>query len=500
MKKFKKILIVNRGEIAVRVIRACKELGIISAVVYSEADKSALHVQLADEAYYIGKAPATDSYLNAEKIISVAKENKVDAIHPGYGFMSENAAFIEAVENAGITFIGPSSKSVNMMGEKTTARQIMKKSSVPIVPGTTEPIDEVEEAVKIAKEIGFPVMLKASAGGGGKGMRKVDSEEGIASAFRAAKSEAAKAFGNDAVYIEKFIENPKHIEVQVISDKRGNYRHLFERECSVQRRHQKIVEEAPSAFVDAETRAKLTEAAINAAKAAEYANAGTIEFLMDKNKNFYFLEMNTRLQVEHPVTEMISGIDLVKEQISIAEGNEISFDQEDLAIKGHALETRIYAENIENNFTPSTGMIEYYSQPSGPGVRVDSGVASGSEVSIYYDPMLAKLITFGKNRTEVIDRMIRALKEYHIAGVLTNIPSLIWILKHPAFIDASFDINFMDKEFIPLLPDGWKEEESEDLETAIAALGIFLKNKENGLKASKNDVPSTNQWAVLYDE
>ncbi|MBP9121280.1 MAG: acetyl-CoA carboxylase biotin carboxylase subunit, partial [Ignavibacterium sp.] len=417
---FKKILIANRGEIAVRVIKACRELGIKSAAIYSDADLTSLHARMADEAFNIGASPSSESYLNKTKIIELAKKIGADAIHPGYGFFSENTSFIEEVEKSGITFIGPTSKSVKMMGSKTAARTLMNEYNVPVVPGTLEAISNVEEGIKISENIGFPVLLKASAGGGGKGMRKVTSKDEFKSAFESTKREALKSFANDEVYLEKFIESPKHIEVQVIADKHGNYRHVFERECSIQRRHQKIIEEAPSSFVDSITRDKITAAAIQAAKACGYFNAGTIEFLMDSKKEFYFLEMNTRIQVEHPVTELISGIDLVKEQISIAAGNIISFSQNDIRINGYALECRIYAEDPENSFLPSTGKILHYKEPNGIGVRVDSGFAADSEISIYYDPMIAKLICWDRDRSNAICRMNRALDEFQIAGITTN--------------------------------------------------------------------------------
>ncbi len=482
MQKIKKILIVNRGEIAVRIIAACKELGITTATIYSEADKTSLHVRLSDETYLIGPAQASDSYLNVKKIITLAKEINADAIHPGYGFLSENAAFIKAVEEAGIIFIGPSSKSVELMGSKTAARKLMEKHNVPIVPGTTEKINDVNQAIKSAHEIGFPVMLKASAGGGGKGMRLVYSEDELPESLERAQNEALKAFGSPDVYMEKFIENPKHIEVQILGDKFGNYIHLFERECSIQRRHQKVVEESPSTFVDGEVRRKITEAAINAAKACNYYNAGTIEFLMDKNHNFYFLEMNTRLQVEHPVTELITGVDLVKEQINIAEGNELSYLQRDIKMHGHAIECRIYAEDIENNFAPSTGKIKYHSLPTGPGIRVDRGIDTDSEIPIYYDPLLSKVITWGKTREEAIERMKRALEEYLIVGVTTNVELFNWILNHEIFLNGSFDNNFLDREFLPLVEKGsfgTKLNEEKERVAAIAAALIENKNQKN---------------------
>ncbi len=494
--KIKKVLIANRGEIAVRIIRACKEMGITTAALYSDADKNALHVKLADEAHYVGSSPANESYLVADKILSIAKKIKADAVHPGYGFLSENAAFIKKCEENGIVFIGPSAEAVELMGEKTSARTLMKKNNVPIVPGTTESIDDMDELKRIAEEIGYPIMLKAAAGGGGKGMRRIAAPEELIESYNRAKSEAEKAFGNGAIYLEKFIENPKHIEVQIIADKHGNYRHVFERECSVQRRHQKVVEESPSASVTPAIREKITEAAINAAKACNYYNAGTIEFLMDTNKNFYFLEMNTRLQVEHPVTELVSGIDLVKEQFRIAEGEKISFEQEDLRINGSALECRIYAEDVTNNYAPSIGKIELHRLPSGPGVRVDTGIETGSEVSVYYDPMLSKVITWGRNRAEAINRMLHVLDEYKIAGVRTNIPLFEWILKHPKFVDGSFDINFLDVELTPLLPDKWMDD-FENLDDAVALIASYLRKKKSELKAAKNEITSNNKWAEI---
>lgn len=496
---FKKILIANRGEIAVRVIRACKELGIISAAIYSEADKHSLHTILADESYLIGNAPSTESYLNKQKIIELAKSIKADAIHPGYGFFSENADFIKSVEDEGIIFIGPSSESVLLMGSKTGARSLMKKHNVPIVPGTTEPIKTLDEGIRICSEIGFPILLKASAGGGGKGMRKVSSQNEFEPAFEATKREALKAFGNDDIYIEKYIESPRHIEVQVIADKHGNYAHLFERECSIQRRHQKIIEESPSSFVDDKTREKITTAAVNAAKACHYHNAGTIEFLVDNNKNFYFLEMNTRLQVEHPITELITGIDIVKEQISIAAGNKLSFSQNDIKINGHAIESRIYAEDAENNFLPSTGKIYEYIQPSGNGIRVDEGFISGSEISLYYDPLISKLICYSSNRQSAISKMKRALGEYHIAGVITNIWFLKKIFEHSDFVKGNFDINFIENRFNSLSEDkDNKELSSEEISAAFSA--ILKKNSlVNGQIKISNSI-SHNRWLELLND
>lgn len=495
---FSKILIANRGEIALRIIRACKDLGITSAAIYSEADKKSLHTRFADEAYLIGPAQSDQSYLNKEKIISLAKSIGADAIHPGYGFFSENPDFIKAVEESGITFIGPSSDSVRMMGSKTSARQLMKLNNVPIVPGTTEAIRSLKEGRKIADEIGYPVLLKASAGGGGKGMRKISDMSEFESAFEATKREALKSFADDSVYIEKFIENPKHIEVQIIADKSGNCVHLFERECSIQRRHQKIIEEAPSSFVDDKTRKKITDAAIKTAVACNYFNAGTVEFLMDMDKNFYFLEMNTRLQVEHPVTELITGIDLVAEQISIAAGNNLSFKQSDIKLNGYALECRIYAEDSFNGFMPSTGVISHYNQPSGPGVRVDSGFGAGSDISIYYDPMIAKLITTGINRSVALDRMKRALSEYYISGLTTNIEFLKTIINHNDFMSGNYNINFIEDSITSIISQhsANRSEKDEDVAATISAL-IKYEQISNGFKRKKI---SDNKWGELLYE
>ncbi|OGU31110.1 MAG: pyruvate carboxylase subunit A [Ignavibacteria bacterium GWA2_35_9] len=496
---FKKILIANRGEIAVRIIRACKDMGIISAAVYSEADKHSLHTILADEVYSIGESQASSSYLNKEKIINLAKEIKARAIHPGYGFFSENSYFIKAVEDEGIVFIGPSSKSVALMGKKTDARRLMMKNKVPVVPGTTEPVNNTDEGIHFSKQIGFPVLLKASAGGGGKGMRKITSAKEFGSAFEATKREALKAFGNDEVYIEKYIESPRHIEVQVLADKYGNYVHVYERECSIQRRHQKIIEEAPSVFVDDKTRKKITTAAISAAKACGYYNAGTIEFLMDKNKNFYFLEMNTRLQVEHPVTELITGIDLVKEQILIAAGNKLSFSQKDIKVRGHAIESRIYAEDPLNDFLPSTGEIIEYIKPAGPGVRIDDGFMTGSKISLYYDPLISKLICYSSDRNSVIERMLRALAEYHIAGPVTNIPFLLEIFKHKDFIKNNFDINFVERKFL-----NKKSQNPERISTEkIPAIFSAILKKQSTLSEkilSDGNNSDSNKWMDLLNE
>jgi acetyl-CoA carboxylase biotin carboxylase subunit len=490
----KKILIANRGEIAVRIAKACQEMGITSVAVYSDADKSSLHVRVVDEAYHIGSSVASESYLDGNKILTLAKKIGADAIHPGYGFLSENHEFIKNCEEAGIIFIGPSSESVEMMGNKTRARTIMKKNNVPIVPGTIEGIKSYEDAEKICLEIGLPVMLKAASGGGGKGMRKIENIKELKSAIGSAQNEAKKAFGDDTVYIEKFVENPKHIEVQILADKHGNYIHLFERDCSIQRRHQKVIEEAPAFTLTDELRKKVTDAAINAAKASKYYNAGTVEFLFDQKDSFYFLEMNTRLQVEHPVTETITGVDLVKEQIRIAQGEELLIKQSDLKILGHAIECRVYAEDVDANFAPSTGEILHHRLPSGPGVRVDRGIDINSDVSVYYDPMLSKVITYGTNREEAIRRMVRALGEYQIAGVTTNIYSFQWILNHPQFLSGDFDINFLDDKFLKLLPGKWKKELDTKYENVAAILAALLKDKDSKIKPFKRECKPNNKW------
>lgn len=500
MQFIKKILIANRGEIAVRIINACDELGIISAAVYSDIDKNSLHVRSANEAYYIGKSPSSESYLNGEKIIKKALEIKADAIHPGYGFLSENSDFIKMTEDHGIKFIGPSYKSVKLMGDKTSARKLMRSYGIPIVPGTTEPIENFEDAAEIAEKIGFPVMIKAAAGGGGKGMRKISGMAELKKGIDHSKNEAQKAFGNSSVYIEKFIDNPKHIEVQILADEFGNYLHLFERECSIQRRHQKLLEEAPSSSLNDNLRNKVTKIAIDAAKAAEYTNAGTIEFLYDQKENFYFLEMNTRLQVEHPVTEMITGIDIVKEQITIANGEKLSIKQSDVKINGHAIECRIYAEDAENDFTPSTGKIQHHRLPSGNGIRIDRGIDVFSEISIYYDSMLSKLISWGNNRNDAISKMKRALSDYQIAGVKTNLNFFFWVLQNEIFLNSTFDNNFLEKYFTKNDLAIRSENNEISYNEVAAILGAYLKFAKNEVAPFKNNVISKNNWIdQLYE-
>ncbi len=458
MGKIKKLLIANRGEIALRIMRSARELGIRVVAVYSEADAEAPHVLFADEAYLIGPAVSSESYLHIKKIIEVALASKSDAIHPGYGFLSENATFAKSVVEAGLIFIGPSAYSISLMGDKLTAKQAVKSFGVPLVPGTDEPLSDISEAKKLAKQIGFPVLIKAAAGGGGKGMRIVYKEAEFESAVERAMSEALSAFGNSDVFIEKFVENPRHIEFQILADSYGNVIHLHERECSVQRRHQKVIEEAPSSLLTPELREKMGEAAVKVAKAAKYVNAGTVEFIVDKDKNFYFLEMNTRLQVEHPVTEMITGLDLVKWQIRIAEGEKINFSVP--GIRGHAIELRVYAEDPANNFLPDIGTLEVYEIPKGIGIRVDDGVYEGMEIPVYYDPMIAKLVVYAENRREAIQRMLRAIREYKIIGVKNTLAFGEFVMKHSAFRSGNFDTSFVAQYFKPeLLYDALTEEE-----------------------------------------
>ena len=442
---FKKILIANRGEIAVRVIRACRELGISTVAVYSDVDRAALHVRKADEAYPIGPAPASESYLRTDKILDVARRSRAEAIHPGYGFLSENAGFARACNEAGIKFIGPTPEAMEVMGSKTRARQAMEKAGVPFVPGTSRGLESAEEGEQVAERIGYPVMLKAAAGGGGKGMRLVHGREELRPALEAARSEAQRSFGDDEVYIEKAIVNPRHIEMQILADERGNTVWLGERECSIQRRHQKVMEESPSPIVDADMRRRMGEVAVRVARAAKYSNAGTVEFLVDPQKNFYFLEMNTRLQVEHPVTELITGLDLVHLQIRIANGEKLPFAQQEVKIRGHAIECRIYAEDPDNNFFPSPGKITVLLQPSGPGIRRDSGMYEGWSVPIDYDPLLAKLIGFGTDREQAIMRLRRALYEYFVAGIKTNISLFRRVLRDSNFQEGNVDTGYLDR-------------------------------------------------------
>lgn len=442
---FTKILVANRGEIAVRIIRACRELGIATVAVYSEADREALHVQLADEAYCIGPTLSKESYLNMSRIISVALLTQADAIHPGYGFLAENASFAQLCKDCSITFIGPEAEAIQKMGDKAVAKSTMRQAGVPLVPGTEGLIGDLQEALAVAREIGYPVIVKATAGGGGRGMRVARDEQELTTAIRQAQKEAESAFGNAGVYLEKYVEEPRHVEIQIMGDKHGNVVHLGERDCSIQRRHQKLVEEAPSPALDHGLREQMGQAAVAAAKAVDYHGAGTVEFLLDKHGQFYFMEMNTRIQVEHPVTEMITGIDLIKEQIMVAAGEPLSFSQEDVKINGWAIECRINAENPAKNFMPSPGKVSRYLPPGGYGVRVDSAVYPGYEISPFYDSMVAKLIVWGKDREEAIARMKRALDEFVIDGVQTTIPFHARLLEHPDFVSGHFATNFLER-------------------------------------------------------
>ena len=440
---FEKVLIANRGEIAVRVMRTLREFGIKSVAVFSEADRQALHVRMADEAYCVGPAPSAESYLRVEKILEVARKSGAQAIHPGYGFLSENADFARACQQADVVFVGPSPHAIEAMGSKTGARTLMDRAGVPLVPGTKEPLENPEQALELARQYGFPVLIKASAGGGGKGMRRVDDPQGFKAAFEGARREALSAFGSGEVYLEKYVLQPKHVEIQVLADTHGNTVHLFERDCSVQRRHQKIIEEAPCPVLLEETRRKMGEVAVRAAQAVDYVGAGTVEFLLDADQNFYFLEMNTRLQVEHPITELITGLDLVAWQLRVADGQALPFGQEDLEIRGHAIECRIYAEDPYDNFRPSPGHVPYLAEPQGPGVRVDSGVYSGATVPVHYDPMIAKLSVWAADREQAIERMRRALSEYVVAGIHTNISAYDVLLTHPDFVDGRYDTDLI---------------------------------------------------------
>lgn len=442
-----KILVANRGEIAVRVLKTARKMGIKTVAVYSEIDRHSPHVKLADEAVCIGPPPSSESYLKGDVIIEVAKKLNVDAIHPGYGFLSENAGFAEAVENSGLIFIGPRPHAIRVMGSKLAAKEAVKKYNIPMVPGIDEAITDVDKAKQIAAQIGYPILIKASAGGGGKGMRVVENKDVLEEQMKRAISEAISAFGDGSVFIEKYVESPRHIEIQVLADTQGNTVYLFERECSIQRRHQKVVEEAPSAVVTPQLREAMGQAAVQVAKACDYVGAGTVEFLLDKHHNFYFLEMNTRLQVEHPVTELITKLDLVEQQIKVANGEALEFSQEDLFIHGHALELRVYAEDPLNDFLPSVGTLDVYRPPSGEHIRVDDGFVEGMEIPIQYDPMLSKLITWGKTREEAIQLMLKAIQEYDVSGVATTLSFGSFVLKHEAFRNGTFDTHFVKKYF-----------------------------------------------------
>jgi acetyl-CoA carboxylase biotin carboxylase subunit len=479
MKKIKKILVANRGEIAIRVMKTAQKMGIKTVAVYSTIDRNALHVKFADEAVCIGEAPSSQSYLRGDKIIEVAKELGVDAIHPGYGFLSENSKFAELCEKNNIIFIGPKSKAIEIMGNKLAAKEAVKDYNIPMVPGTEDAITDIEEAKKIATQIGFPILIKAAAGGGGKGMRIVEKEADFTSQMDRAISEAVNAFGDGSVFIEKYVTKPRHIEIQVMADSHGNIIYIFERECSIQRRHQKVVEEAPSCVLTPELRKKMGEAAVKVAKACDYLGAGTVEFLLDDKHNFYFLEMNTRLQVEHPVSEIIAGLDLVELQIKVAQGEALPMKQEDLKINGHAMELRVYAEDPLNDFLPNVGFLSTYVLPEGEGIRVDNGIEQGTNVPIYYDPMLSKLITYGKNREEAIALMIKAIDNYHIEGVATTLAFGKFVMQHEAFRSGNFDTGFVKNYY-----DAEKLKAQHKIEAKIAAK-IALKQYLNDLKMVK---------------
>ncbi|TFG77208.1 MAG: acetyl-CoA carboxylase biotin carboxylase subunit [Thermodesulfobacteriales bacterium] len=484
---FNKILIANRGEIAVRIIRACKELGATTVAVYSDADRRSLHVTLADEAYHIGGSAPSESYLAIDKIIDVAKKSGAQAIHPGFGFLSENEEFAKRCEKEKIVFIGPSAEAIRLMGDKITARKIAQKEKVPLVPGSDGAVTDVEASV-IAEKIGYPVMIKASAGGGGKGMRLVRDKNDFESALRMARSEARSSFGDDSVFVEQFVEQPRHVEIQIMADRHGNTLHLFERECSIQRRHQKVIEEAPSSAISEKTRKKMGEVAVRIAKAVKYSGAGTVEFIMDQKENFYFLEMNTRVQVEHPVTEMITGFDIVKWMVRIANGEKLPYKQKDLSINGWAVECRVYAEDPETNFMPSPGHLKYVKAPSGPGIRDDSSIYSGYEVTSYYDPMLSKLVVWAESREAAIDKMASALREYIVLGVKTNIGFLIRVMNNEEFRQGKLDTGFIERHPELLIPG------EVDIEPALIAAALAV---EDGEETIESDKGFQSNWKLL---
>ncbi len=491
MGKIQKILVANRGEITLRIMRTAREMGIKTVAVFSEADRNALHVRYADEAVLIGPPPSSQSYLVIDKIIAAAKQTGADAIHPGYGFLSENEDFAKRCEDENIIFIGPSSHAIELMGSKLAAKAAVAKFNVPLVPGTSEPISDVSKAKKVAKEVGYPILIKASAGGGGKGMRVVENEESFDEQMERATSEAKSAFGDGSVFIEKYITKPRHIEFQIFGDKQGNVVHLFERECSIQRRHQKVVEEAPSSILTPEKRKAMGEAAINVAKSCGYYGAGTVEFILDDTLDFYFLEMNTRLQVEHPVTEEITGLDLVKLQIRVAEGEPLPFAQDDLKIKGHAVEVRVYAEDPANNFLPDIGTLTTYRRPQGHGVRVDDGFEQGMDIPFYYDPMIAKLICHAENREDAVNKMIRAIDEYEITGLETTLGFCQFVMKHEAFRSGNFDTRFVENYFTPTFAKPAPIEIEEKLAAVLAT--TLMNGKDAATTIPSVDVVSS-KW------
>jgi acetyl-CoA carboxylase biotin carboxylase subunit len=491
MTKISKILVANRGEIAIRVMRSAREMGLKTVAVFSEADRKALHVRYADEAICIGPPPSSESYLRIEKIIDAAKQTGADAIHPGYGFLSENEDFAQAVKDAGMIFIGPSPASIALMGSKLAAKEAVAKFKVPLVPGTAEPITDIVKAKKVAKEIGYPVLIKASAGGGGKGMRIVNDEPSFEEQMDRAISEAKSAFGDGSVFIEKYVTKPRHIEFQIFGDQHGNVVHLFERECSIQRRHQKVVEEAPSSILTPEKRKLMGEAAINVGKSCGYYGAGTVEFILDENLDFYFLEMNTRLQVEHPVTEEITGLDLVKLQIKIAEGEKIPFKQEDLKINGHAIEIRVYAEDPANNFLPDIGTLTTYKRPQGHGIRIDDGFEQGMEIPFYYDPMIAKMICHADTRAAAIEKTIRAIGEYEITGLETTLGFCKFVMEHEAFRSGKFDTRFVENYFRPEVLNAAPLEDEELIAAVLATKFINGNPKQN---ISETQQATVSKW------
>lgn len=470
----KKLLIANRGEIALRIMRSARELGVSTVAVYSEADRHALHVRYADEAVFIGPSPSIESYLKIDNILAAAQLTGADAIHPGYGFLSENEDFARRVQQSGLIFVGPSPEAIELMGNKLTAKAAVAKFNVPLVPGTSEPIDDIAAAQQIASEIGYPILIKASAGGGGKGMRIVESADQFISQMERAVSEATSAFGDGSVFIEKYVAKPRHIEFQIFGDNYGNVVHLFERDCSIQRRHQKVVEEAPSSVLTPELRKSMGEAAVNVARACNYRGAGTVEFILDEDHKFYFLEMNTRLQVEHPVTEAVTGLDLVKLQIRIASGEKLPFSQDEIKIRGHAVEVRVYAEDPANNFLPDIGTLATYKRPQGPGIRVDDGFEQGMEIPFYYDPMIAKLICYAETREAAIDKMIRAIQEFEITGIETTLGFCHFVMQHEAFRSGDIDTHFVEQYFVPALLTQ-KPEQDEEMLASVLATALFEK-------------------------